>query len=227
MGSQDITGLNQPPVLYRYICMPYCSYLMNLTQVYCDMELSCGGRDGGWMRIGNIKDGDTCPNAWKQLSSPVQACRGNSDNAGCYSAYFNNNKFSYQHICGRVVGYQKGTPDGYYASEYTTYQSKAIDGPCVDGISLTYGTPRKHLFTYASGVSSGRVSKRGNCPCAYYPGTNPPGFVRDHHYCESGSINSPPSATVFYSDPCGMEKDASVATVAVHRLVWHGSTETS
>ena len=34
---------------------------MNLSQVYCDMELSCDGRDGGWMRIGNIKDGDTCP----------------------------------------------------------------------------------------------------------------------------------------------------------------------
>ena len=201
MGSQDITELNQPPMLYRYICMPYCSYLMNLTQVYCDMELSCGGRDGGWMRIGNIKDGDTCPNAWKQLSSPVQACRGNSDNPGCYSAYFNNNEFSYQHICGRVVGYQKGTPDGYYAFTYTTYQSKAIDGPYVDGISLTYETPRKHLFTYASGQSSGLVSTSGNCPCAYYPGTNPPSFVRDHHYCESGSINGPPSATVFYSDP--------------------------
>ena len=80
---------------------------MNLTQVYCDMELSCGGRDGGWMRIGNIKDGDTCPNAWKQLSSPVQACRANSDNAGCYPALFNNSEFFYQHICGRVLGIKK------------------------------------------------------------------------------------------------------------------------
>ena len=165
------------------------------------MELSCGGRDGGWMRIGNIENGNTCPSPWKQMSSPVRACRANSDNAGCYSASFSNTELSYQHICGKVVGYQKGTPDGYYAFGYTNYGSKAIDGPYVDGISLTYGSPRKHLFTYACGHNSGRVNKKGNCPCAWYPGTSPPSFVRDHYYCESGSVNHPPSATVFYSDP--------------------------
>ena len=176
-------------------------FIMNLTQVYCDMELSCGGRDGGWMRIGNIENGNTCPSPWKQMSSPVKACRANSDKAGCYSASFSNTELSYQHICGKVVGYQKGTTDGYNVFAYTTYPSKAIDSPYVDGISLTYGTPRKHLFTYASGVNSGRTSYNGNCPCALSPGISPPSFVRDHHYCESGSTNTPPSATVFYSDP--------------------------
>ena len=85
---------------------------------------------------------------------------------------------------------------------YNTYPSKAIDGPYVDGISLTYGTPRKHLFTYSSGYSSG-LRSNGNCPCAYYPGTNPPNFVRDYHYYESGSNYRPPNykSTVYYSDP--------------------------
>ena len=73
-----------------YTVLLLCTDIMNLTQVYCDMELSCGGRDGGWMRIGNIDNDDTCPNSWQQISSPVKACKANSDNLGCYSASFDN-----------------------------------------------------------------------------------------------------------------------------------------
>ena len=165
------------------------------------MELSCGGRDGGWMRIANIQNGDSCPNGWKQILSPAKACRANSDAAGCYSAFFSSNKLSYQHICGKVVGYQKGTPDGYSAFGYTTYPSKAIDGPYVDGVSLTYGTPRKHLFTYACGYFSDGVVHTSNCPCARGPGTDPPNFVQDNYYCESGSTNFPAYGTVYAADP--------------------------
>ena len=166
------------------------------------MELSCGGRDGGWMRIANVQNGDSCPSGWKQMLSPVKACRAISNNPGCYSTYFDNRQFSYQHICGKVVGYQKGTSDAFYSLSYTTYPSKAIDGPYVDGISLTYGTPRKHLFTYASGyISDGTRAQLSNCPCARYPGAKPPSFVRDDYYCESGSISSPIHAMVYNNDP--------------------------
>ena len=82
-----------------------------------------------------------------------------------------------------------------------TYSSKAIDGPYVDGVSLTYATPRKHLFTYASGYSSDCSYSRINCPCAKYPGDNPPTFVQDDYYCESGSIGNPVGGTVYYTDP--------------------------
>ena len=164
------------------------------------MELSCGGRDGGWMRIANIQNGGSCPNGWKQILLPVKACRANNDAAGCYSAFFSNNKLSYQHICGKVVGYQKGTTDGYRASYYTTYPSKAIDGPYVDGVSLTYGTPRKHLFTYACGQRSDGPVSNSNCPCARGPGINPPNFVKDNNYCESGSTNYPIYNTVYAAD---------------------------
>ena len=173
------------------------------------------------MRIANIENGNSCPTGWKQVFSPVKACRAISDNPGCYSAHFDNSKFSYQHICGKVIGYQKGTPDAYVAS-------KAIDGPYVDGVFLTYGTPRKRLFTYASGHS--------NCPCAKNPGPKAPSFVRDNYYCESGSHNGVTYTTVYHSDPlwdgkvaipCGMEKVANSVTVAVHRLAHHGSTEMS
>ena len=106
------------------------------------MELSCGGRDGGWMRIANIQNGDSCPNGWKQILSPAKACRANSDAAGCHSAFFSNNNLSYQHICGKVVRYQKGTTDAFTASSYTTYPSKAIDGP--------YHSKIMHIILYAT-----------------------------------------------------------------------------
>lgn len=148
------------------------------------MELSCGDKEGGWMKVASIVNGDSCPSGWTQITSPVKACRATSTSSGCYSAMFTNNGIPYQHVCGKVVGYQKGTPDGFYAFG----SSKAIDSPYVDGVSLTYGTPRKHLWTYANGVSSnGGTHQRNNCPCAKYPGTIPPTFVRDHYYCDSGN----------------------------------------
>ena len=73
----------------------------------------------------------------------------------------------------------------------------------VDGVSLTYGTPCKHLFTYAPGLSSDR-----NCPCAKYPKDKPPHFVQGNYYCESGSINIPAHGTVYSTNRCGMVKDA-------------------
>ena len=154
-------------------------------------------------RIAKIDNGDSCPNEWRQISSPVKACRAKSDAAGCYSAYFNNqHKLPYQHVCSKVVGYQKGTPDAFYAFRYTTYPyNKAINGAYVDGISLTYGNPRKHLFTYACGFSFDSSATRINCPCATRPGDNPPNYVQDNYYCESGSANNPADGTVFTANP--------------------------
>ena len=166
------------------------------------MELSCGGRGGGWMRIANIDNGNNCSTGWKQITSPVRACRANSDAAGCYSAYFNDqHKLPFQHVCGKVVGYQKGTSDAFYAFNYNTYPTKAINGPYVDGISLTYGNPRKHLFTYACGFSSDSANSNANCPCATHPGRNPPNFVQDDYYCESGSTTRPSHGKVFNANP--------------------------
>ena len=152
------------------------------------------------MRIANIDNGDNCPTGWRQITSPVKACRAKSDEAGCHSAYFNNqHKLPFQHVCGKVVGYQRGTPDAFYAFAYTTYPTKAINGPYVDGVSLTYGNPRKHLFTYACGYSADGTNSHINCPCAMHPGDDPPNFVQDNYYCESGNT-SPAVARVFTAD---------------------------
>ena len=41
-------------------------------RVYCDMQLTCDGITGGWMRIGNIDttQGDQCPSRWSKITQP-------------------------------------------------------------------------------------------------------------------------------------------------------------
>ena len=52
-----------------------------------------------------------------------------------------------------------------YTPSITT--SRIFDGVCVDGISITSGSPRKHIWTYAVGLSDDYVYySYYNCPCA-------------------------------------------------------------
>ena len=175
---------------------------------YCDMELDCGGNKGGWMRIADIntKRGDTCPSGWNKYSS---YCTGGSA-AGCYSARFLTNSTSYSKVCGKVVGYQKGSMGAFFPSakkhgqfpdEFTpTKHSRSLDGIYVDGISITTGSPRKHVWTYAVGTSDAGTSSAGNCPCAKYPGPDPPTYVGYHYYCESDSTRKPDAFKLYTDD---------------------------
>ena len=150
-------------------------------KVYCDMELKCGGITGGWMRIANIDttQGDDCPSGWSKITQPRLLCRGSGDAAGCYSAYFSNSKAEYNSICGKLRGYQKGSTGAFSTSLHS------LDSQYLDGVSITVGAPRKHVWSYAAGYSK-TAANRGNCPCAP-SGISPPLFIQDHYYCESGN----------------------------------------
>ena len=89
------------------------------------------------MRIAHITNGGSCANGWRKITSPVAACRVPSDNAGCYSAHFITYNIPYSRVCGMVVGIQKGSTDGFASLHYS---SQSINGPYVDGVSITYGT---------------------------------------------------------------------------------------
>ena len=180
-------------------------------QVYCDMELECGGHKGGWLRIAqlNTTNGDTCPGEWINDINYNSLCTGTG--AGCYSANFSV-PYSYNKICGQVRGFQKGTTDGFYpyffsqgstpSGLYTpiTY-SATVNGVYVDGVSITLGNPRKHVWTYAVGLTDDGNTGSGyyNCPCARVASPRPPVFVGNNYYCESGNIGLH-VASELYSD---------------------------
>ena len=170
-------------------------------QVYCDMELECGGHKGGWMRIADLDTsrGDDCFSGWTNITTPVEVCIGPSSNAGCYSTNFSTLSVPYSKVCGMAVGYQKDGTDAFLAKNFP---SRSINGPYVDGISITYGTPRKHIWTYAIGLQEhGSFDAIFNCPCSQSPGPLPPSFVHDNYYCESGTITFYHSIGVLTDDP--------------------------
>ena len=161
---------------------------------YCDMELDCGGTKGGWMKIADTDTTKmvTCPSGWTNYTS---YCTGGSA-AGCYSAHFVTDSVSYSKVCGKVVGYLKGSMDGFYPSRYAygnrdgytpDIASRSLDGVYVDGISITSGNPRKHVWTYAARITTNGNHPQYNCPCAKYPGPDPPTFVGSHYYCDGGT----------------------------------------
>ena len=77
--------------------------------------------------------------------------------------------------------------------------SRSLDGVYVDGISITSGNPHKHVWTYAVGLGNQHRFAHANCPCAIYPGPNPPAFVGNHYYYESG--NKEMVNGVYINDP--------------------------
>ena len=183
------------------------NYWINTTtgvhQVYCNMELECGGHKGGWMRIADLDTsrGDDCPSGWNKITTPIAACIADSS-AGCYSTNSTTFGVPYSKVCGMAVGYQKGRPDGFYGYQFST---RSINGPYVDGISITYGIPRKHIWTYAIGISdkTGVYHLTSHCPCSENIGRLPPSFVHDNYYCESGTMleRIAVGSTYFTDDP--------------------------
>ena len=81
-----------------------------------------------------------CPTGWNKSShNGVSFCIAPSDNGGCYSTFFSTNGVSYQHVCGRARGYQKGTLEAFL------HMTLSINSYYVDGLSMTHGNPCQHI----------------------------------------------------------------------------------
>ena len=151
-------------------------------------ELSqCG--DGFWYQLVSINmstSDSQCPDGWaEENEGEVRACGRGTVAASCQSAFLNSNhEVEYTKVCGRAIGYQYGNPDAFrFGSEWT------LDQIYVDGLSITLGVPRQHLWTYAAAVREGPLNSHvsSNCPCASYAGFPAPSYLGDNWYCESGN----------------------------------------
>ena len=162
------------------------------------------------MRIADLdaSRGDYCPPGWSKITYPVAACIAPSSDAGCYSTNFSTLEVTYRRVCGMAVGYQKSSTDGFSALFFSV---RSLNGPYVDGISITYGKLRKHIWTYGIGNSDNSDALPDlptNCPCSEFAGALPPSFVHDHYYCESGSLNF--GSSHHTADPVWDGEDCSV-----------------
>jgi len=155
--------------------------------MYCAMNLThCGNTTGGWTRVAVIdmkSPKGTCPSPLVTIASP-RSCSPTSE-AGCSSVSFSTFGVPFTKVCGRAIGYQYHSVDAFGA---LAGLGSSIDDPYVDGLSITYDTPRQHLWTYAAGHAESGNPGAQNCPCADATGAEPPSFVGDHYFCESANV---------------------------------------
>ena len=123
--------------------------------------------------------GASCPTSLRQ-NTRAKLC--GRTGKGCSRVTFSADGIRYSKVCGQARGYQ------YYSIDAFGQSSNNINSHYVDGVAITYGSPRQHLWTYAAGLSDDGDydGGNGNCPCAKNPGSAPPDFVGVDYYCESG-----------------------------------------
>ena len=156
-------------------------------RVYCDMTRTCGGITGGWMQVANIDMTDsshTCPQGLKTLTSQKRLCGINIIREGCSPVTFATNGAEYTHICGKIIGYQKGDTCAFIL--YNQHMNRTIDDTYVTGVSLTHGrSPRKHIWTLAAAVDESTRYRSHNCPCTNSGTQSIPPWVGQDYFCDT------------------------------------------
>ena len=175
--------------------------------VYCDMTMSCRGVSGGWMKVASFdvdNSSHSCPSELRLLTDIKRRCviPSTSTSAGCASTVFNTCGIPYQRVCGKVIGYQKGSTDAF--AIYSG--SHSIEGAYVDGVSLTHGyNPRHHIWTFASAVdeTDHHGSSLSVCPCTNNRTTTVqvPTFIDNNYFCDTGSRERFKWSRLYHEDP--------------------------
>ena len=158
---------------------------------------TCG--DHGWRRVAYLDMTDshtTCPSGWQLTGYSKRTCgRVSTGSNTCDSATFPVSGGQYNKICGRITAYQYGEPDAFYNT------GRSIDQAYACGVSVTHGTPRNHIWTFAAGTSEGGTTSSYSCPCDSTVTITIPQFVGSDYFCESG-INGPYTEITFHpNDP--------------------------
>ena len=180
--------------------------LTGVVGVYCEMgNNNTFGESGGWMRIANVdmrKNHPQCPPGLNQNTvEGREICVTPTNTPSCSSTLFNAHGVEYSRVCGKVIGYQYYRPKGFGPSFYT---GTNITGPYVDGVSITHGSPRQHVWTLAAGPDESLLSmpKNDACPCLHpnrFIGVIPD-YVGMDYYCETGS-RAPFTHRYYFDDP--------------------------
>ena len=159
--------------------------LLRETVVPLLQNFSCGG-SFGWRRVAYLDMSDPsqqCPYAWREITSPHRVCGRKSQSSGsCEGVTYSTGSVQYNQVCGRIIGYQLGNTDSFRG------RTLSINTYYVDGISVTHGSPRQHIWTFATGLDEQTTWPCCTCPCvvASQSGTHIPSFVGQNYFCESG-----------------------------------------
>ena len=164
-------------------------YHVNSRTIYCNMDTLCNVTGGGWMRIGHLDmtlSTGSCPSPLGQFEqNGARVCRRSSNTSSCNSVIFQTNDLSYSQICGKVTAYQYRAPDAVVSRP----QTNNISSFYLDGISITRGSPRQHVWSLMVGLFENSVLgySWANCPCNTGSPQTVQSFIGNNYYCESGN----------------------------------------
>ena len=167
--------------------------IQNLTeQITNNARYTCGGT-GGWRTAVylDMTDPNTnCPYGWLLTGYSKRTCgRASTGWNTCDSVFFPVSGGPYSQVCGRIRAYQYGWPDAFYGYDHG---QTTIDSAYVSGVAVMYGSPRQHIWTFASGPFENFIghSHRSICPCDIGGEYNMiPPFVGEDYFCESGYVS--------------------------------------
>ena len=129
-----------------------------------------------------------CPSILREIISPVRSCGRPSDDIGCFTDYWLTGQIEYSQVCGQIIAYRvnDSTPDGFNIDlEFNSVNGSDINSAYVDGISLTHGNPRQHIWTFAAGNNEDGDIYGCYCNGSSRGALPPPSFVGDNYFCES------------------------------------------
>ena len=165
----------------------------------------CNISSVNWRRIAyfDTTRGDPCPpglHTSTNTTSSQRACGTINGTRGQLSLKFPTGG-SYTNVCGRVRGYSGWNVFAFHL--YSQRGQNTLDTNYADGVLITRGSPRQHLWTYAAGLSETYLTTRNLCPCArssYNPSWIP-SFVGSNYYCETGRLGTGPNRKIWWDDP--------------------------
>ena len=169
----------------------------SIASVFC----GCDGEDG-WTRVAYLNMSDPsqqCPSGLRMYSEGgVRVCgRQSASHGTCTSVTFSTNGVNYSQVCGRVIGYQYGHTD---AINFPT----TINSYYVEGISITHGYPRQHIWSLAAGHDEIFDIDIIDLYCPCIVNITVHSFIGDDYFCESGAPSNPQAMTpyrVYTDDP--------------------------
>ena len=158
---------------------------------YCNMDMVGCEREGGWMRVANLdmtQAEEECPSEFQNITASGKRLCGRPGPPGCVSVMFPTNNVPYNRVSGRVIAYQDKTPDAQcpYIGFHTDNQIHTLEEAYIDGVSITHGSPRQHIWSFIASVDESHTGCHG-CPCyTHFTGTRVP-FIGDNFFCDSAS----------------------------------------
>ena len=137
------------------------------------------------MRVAHIdmtQPNENCPAGFRKVTANGKIMCG-GQGSECISTTFPSHGLQYSRVCGRITGYQYHSTDAFW--NYISNRG-SIDSNFVDGIVLTHGSPRTHIWTFACGQYQYDTADSG-CPCNgdSYTYSLPP-YIGNDYFCDSG-----------------------------------------